>query len=108
MSAGGLLRLVAYGAQDVNFTHDNMMPFFQKTKLENWFDDDEPVEPLKHRLAIKLDHCSICCDDIKINDEIHTTVCSHTYHHQCLSKYIKHLNKSYYNCPLCRTEISLD
>lgn len=108
MSAGGLMQLVAYGAQDIYLTNNPQTTFDNMTRIRYSTFVPRIQTQLECHAAIKSNYCPICCDNIEINDKIHTTICSHTYHHQCLSKYVEHLNKSNYNCPLCRTEISLE
>lgn len=41
--------------------------------------------------------CSICLDDININDDKYITKCNHIYHNNCLNRWNKN------TCPNCRT-----
>jgi hypothetical protein len=40
--------------------------------------------------------CSICLDDININDDKYITKCNHIYHNNCLNRWNKN------TCPNCR------
>jgi hypothetical protein len=47
----------------------------------------------------KSDSCSICLEDLE--DDLVYTLCGHTYHKKCISRWQKNKN----NCPLCRKKI---
>lgn len=46
-------------------------------------------------------NCSICFDDFSNDDKISITECNHSYHTNCIEKWIK--NKR--TCPICRRTI---
>jgi NACalpha-BTF3-like transcription factor len=48
----------------------------------------------------KMEVCSICFESLE-DDKIHTTKCSHSYHKECLEKWLNKNN----TCPICRTKI---
>lgn len=57
----------------------------------------------KHTVTEKPeDRCTICLQDIDINDEMTTLTCKHYYHHDCIVKYLKEFD---YKCPICRIEV---
>jgi hypothetical protein len=43
--------------------------------------------------------CCICMDEMKVNDKIIETLCSHKFHSNCYTKYI---SKAKIICPCCR------
>ena len=47
--------------------------------------------------------CSICLEKI-VNDDKHITSCNHTFHEECITKWMS-LN---HNCPLCRKNLDLN
>jgi NACalpha-BTF3-like transcription factor len=47
-----------------------------------------------------MEVCSICFESLE-DDKIHTTKCSHSYHKECLEKWLNRNN----TCPICRTKI---
>lgn len=49
----------------------------------------------------KEEICSICLDNIKTGDEYYETVCSHTFHYDCLYEW----SMVSINCPICRNDI---
>eukprot|EP00929_Paragymnodinium_shiwhaense_P091542 TRINITY_DN51465_c0_g1_i1.p1 TRINITY_DN51465_c0_g1~~TRINITY_DN51465_c0_g1_i1.p1 ORF type:complete len:184 (-),score=20.31 TRINITY_DN51465_c0_g1_i1:18-569(-) len=50
-----------------------------------------------------LEHleCSICCGPLKGDGAISRAACSHSFHEQCLFKWLRHR----VNCPVCRTDL---
>ena len=48
------------------------------------------------------DKCSICLDDMKINQEVIELQCNHIYHSNCINEYLTNYN---YKCPCCKEEI---
>ena len=48
--------------------------------------------------------CPICFELLKNEENIYITKCSHIYHKDCLSKWLKKA----FNCPTCRNEIEID
>ena len=45
------------------------------------------------------DKCSICFDDMKINQEVIELQCNHIYHSNCINEYLTNYN---YKCPCCK------
>lgn len=110
MAAGGLMRLIAYDSQDIYFDDSSNTKRTEKKTKKNPTISRKKLKiysKLSHTHATKLEYCSICCENIELNDTIHTTVCKHVFHHKCLSNYVKSLYQLRYNCPLCRHEIQL-
>ena len=48
-------------------------------------------------------HCSICLDHIESNHVIYTSKCEHTFHFNCIKKWLE----TDCTCPLCRNELFL-
>jgi hypothetical protein len=44
--------------------------------------------------------CSICLQDFVVDDSLRTLPCTHSYHSECIDKWLNQVNK----CPLCRHE----
>lgn len=78
------------------------------------FDDilgDVYVEPSQQNRTLNLqsfvnsrnrdDECIICKTNFQPNDSLCTNTCMHTFHHNCLSTWVKY-NPS---CPICRSNI---
>ena len=45
--------------------------------------------------------CSICQDDIIMSEEVIHLECKHTYHSECIKKWVKYKAE----CPICRASI---
>ena len=46
--------------------------------------------------------CNICLEEFQVGDEMRTTACAHTYHKQCLDRWLSQVG----SCPICKTEIT--
>ena len=55
----------------------------------------------KAKLFNQDEDCSICYESMIDDDDTITTPCNHTFHKDCLKKWV--INKN--NCPLCRSEL---
>lgn len=66
--------------------------------------DDKDIENLEiSKLENNLNSdCSICISSLIKDDEIIKTKCSHTFHKDCIIKYLKEYSNK---CPICRTEV---
>ena len=55
----------------------------------------------------KLLSCPICLESIDLNQTIVTSKCKHTFHNECLKKWLtaSSLNN---NCPSCRTDLFIN
>lgn len=87
--------------------------------VENTYDYyTRPLEDVKIRLSYNqynsmikrsickdnnAEVCSICLNDIKRNQKISTTTCNHTYHTNCLKKWLM-LECTRPECPQCRRD----
>ena len=51
-------------------------------------------------VASMNDHtkCAICLEKYKVNDELRTLTCTHTFHRQCVDQWMQIKT----NCPTCR------
>jgi hypothetical protein len=52
--------------------------------------------------------CVICLD--KIKQKYYLTNCKHKFHEECFNNYLnfRDKDKSYINCPVCRTELDIE
>jgi hypothetical protein len=66
--------------------------------------DEEEKEKLnKFMLETKIDQkCNICLEDMIAGEEVVVLPCDHTYHSNCIFKYLEEYN---YKCPTCRKEV---
>jgi hypothetical protein len=66
--------------------------------------DEEEKEKLnKFKLETKIDQkCNICLEEMIEGDEVVDLPCDHTYHSNCIFKYLEEYN---YKCPTCRKEV---
>jgi hypothetical protein len=70
-------------------------------KVSTSDDDIEKLEVVT--LDKKLeDNCTICMDNMNINDEVIILQCKHTYHKKCIVENIDELRN---RCPVCRHDI---
>ena len=60
---------------------------------------DPPV--LTPHACTKEDTCPICLETTKLGEEVCTLKCTHTFHNQCISRWV--MRKS--TCPYCRQEL---
>jgi len=63
---------------------------------------NEEMYKFKSICNIEIDNCSICINEMILNENIYETECKHRYHKNCLEQYIKHNSKNKITCPLCR------
>ena len=86
-----------------NQLNNNMTPYqpFQDVLITT---DDIDIEKLKiNKLKNNLNiNCSICISSLIKDDEIIKTKCNHTFHKDCIIKYLKEYSNK---CPICRTEV---
>ena len=73
---------------------------------------NQELEQIKEKQIKYEDVCSICIDEILIEDGSTTDCCRNTFHKSCIHKLcenkvknLTHLDKV--RCPLCRTEIPI-
>jgi len=107
MVAGGLMQLVAFGAQDIYFSHQTPTRNVHRVKLET----ERENKKKKHR-EIKISKymkfknfkktdkydqrkCMICCSKFKQDEFVLVRKCKHIYHKDCD-------NNKIINCPICR------
>ena len=64
-------------------------------------------ENLKIKHYIKIgEECSICYDDINHKDNAYLTDCGHSFHKNCINKWLME-TKFDGNCPICRQDIGI-
>ncbi len=81
---GGLMQLVAYGAQDMYLTTSDISSSETDTVAELF------LEFTNITIENKLidDICTICLDNFRPDDKIHETLCNHCFHHGCMYDHI--------------------
>ena len=60
-----------------------------------------PISKVRSNDNLLLDECSICLEKYKKNEKIINLNCSHSFHQNCLSKWLNNNN----TCPQCRENI---
>ena len=89
--------------ENIISTHDeNIISTLNKDVITTL--NEEDINNLnKYILKNNLeDKCSICLDDMKINQEVIELQCNHIYHSNCINEYLTNYN---YKCPCCKEEI---
>jgi SUMO ligase MMS21 Smc5/6 complex component len=86
-----------------NQLNNNMTPYqpFQDVLITTDDTDIKNLEINKLENNLNID-CSICISALIKDDEIIKTKCNHTFHKDCIIKYLKEYNNK---CPICRTEV---
>lgn len=66
--------------------------------------DEEEVDNLIKEVVIEKqpERCTICLQDIDKDEHMIKLKCSHYYHAECITKYLKEFD---YKCPICRENI---
>jgi hypothetical protein len=127
---GGLMQLVAYGAQDVYFTGNPQITFFQSTynqytnfdseqtfqgtanfrgkvtlKKVTLTDDFVEIKYLFEEQILSDEDCSICCQCMTGNKLVKCETCNNIFDHECIKQW---LNMGYNKkCPMCRSLIDI-
>lgn len=93
-------------------THLPMEPFPMPPLTEHYeydedvlvtLDEDELNKLNKLNVTEKQDsRCTICLMDIDVGESMIKLGCSHSYHSECLEKYLKEYD---YKCPVCRADV---
>lgn len=66
-------------------------------------DDSEYCKITNYTLEEKTDFCcSICLDNLEINQQISKLPCTHIFHSECITTYLKEYHRI---CPVCRAEV---
>jgi hypothetical protein len=127
MPGGGLMQLVAYGAQDAYLTgnpqvtffrttyrrYTNFNPYNQNEYEQNQYEQNEFVNPydinkwtIKYVIILETDRnmeCPINLELIKLNDQYcRCTQCKHNFSKEALIESFK----TNHTCPMCRAEWS--
>ena len=56
-------------------------------------------------LASLVDTCTICLDDVLVGQSVLTLRCGHTFHAECISKWV---TASATTCPMCQLDVRPD
>jgi len=92
LPSGGLMQLVAYGAQDVILTSQPQISFFREhTPTQLW----RSVRFNKVINKYDLTECCICLSNYKPEDKVMLGTCGHFIHKSCGYESVK-------QCPYCR------
>jgi len=86
---------------DIVITINHQLPTFENVVVTV---DDTDFENL-NTCVLTSDHeldCSICMSKMCKDEKITTLKCSHVYHTECITPYLKEYN---YKCPICRSEV---
>lgn len=89
-----------YQFLNTNIAYDTLSYLFyryQSTKL--YFQLFQKQSSHTH---LKNNNCIICYKNM-LNTKSFTTICNHTFHTECISKWILTYSKKY--CPLCKTHL---
>ena len=113
--SGGLLQLVAYGAQDIYLTGNPSITYFNVQYRRNTSFKEMPspkhicLDFTPYSAEIVAYECAICLSDFDLTSQVHITKCNHVYHHGCLYSYIECIgpHNLEYKCPLCRTSLDI-
>ena len=103
--SGGLMRLVAYGAQNMYLVGEHRIDFnkpniFTRPKTTIF------LSVIDFTAELENESCPICLDNYKSTDQIHKTICEHLFHHDCMYEYISQNYNTTYKCPNCRCQIN--
>jgi len=113
MVSGGLMQLIAYGAQDLYLTGNSQITFFKTiyrkhTKLANNIEEEEfckyiydKYESFQDKDKYNQTSCPICCEEYYLADDIVIWGCQHIYHKKCHQMNIC-------CCPVCRHDDPYD
>tara|TARA_A100001015_G_scaffold224568_1_gene253240 strand:- start:3972 stop:4382 length:411 start_codon:yes stop_codon:yes gene_type:complete len=77
-----------------------MKSFLIKCK-DNYNVNKIPIIKIRSNDNLLLDSCSICLEKYKVNDKVMNLKCRHSFHKDCLNKWLKNNN----TCPQCRENI---
>jgi len=102
---GSLMRLIAFGAQDVYLTRNPQITFFKVVSKTNFISKNKLQLILSDDKNIISDNCSICLNEYVTGEKLGMTQCRHYYHWNCIITYIRSSNDP--KCPLCRAIISI-
>lgn len=59
------------------------------------------LEPRYSTISDKNTQCTVCMDNIDLNQTIVQTQCNHIFHSKCLDNWVKYKS----DCPICRKKI---
>lgn len=103
---GGLMQLVAYGAQDIYLTGNDQIRFRENGQLLVFSELDEKTieanffdEYNKRLEVLSNDDCIICCECMTGDKAIDCICCKKIFHVKCVGTWTKNKN----TCPHCRT-----
>ncbi|XP_021299876.1 LOW QUALITY PROTEIN: E3 ubiquitin-protein ligase RNF165-like [Herrania umbratica] len=98
-------RALEESASELETSNYNMVPakessvkkMLKRVRVEG---GDRDGENIKKRRVI-ADECVICLEELKVGSDASRMPCSHTFHGDCIEKWLK---QSHY-CPICRLEM---
>lgn len=87
------------GFGGINLFRSIMTEQVRETEIESKMDIEMYTENIEHGHD---EPCSVCLNDIWVNDNPMVTKCGHVFHHNCLQEW-NLINNS---CPICRKELT--
>lgn len=72
------------------------------TQYLKLIEEKNPTRFFPDRLRPELPECTVCLSDFEEGDKIRNLQCNHTFHKDCLDKW---LQQYWATCPLCRTKV---
>ena len=67
---------------------------FRNKRIRSSYEEIYDVEKC---LGNGQDNCTVCLEDMKINDDLYRAWCGHKFHTHCLERWLEEDNR----CPLC-------
>jgi len=86
---------------NINYTNNQEDNFDEDVLVT--LDEKELADLNKELVETKQkDRCTICLQDINPGEYMTTLKCSHYYHYECITEYLKEFD---YKCPICREDV---
>ena len=87
------------------YIFDNSIPLNQKKEKKkneySWLKKEKLTEELMNKKKEGYE-CSICLENIKINEDINILKCGHIFHYKCIEELLDHNDNK---CPNCRSDL---
>lgn len=92
--SGGLMGLIAYGAQDIYLSVNPNITFYHNEPVVEIF-KEEKFDNFQKNDKYNQCECVICLDKFNVTDLVIVRKCEHIYHKNC--DYVQLIS-----CPICR------
>ncbi|KAK6270215.1 hypothetical protein POUND7_007320 [Theobroma cacao] len=101
-------RALEESASEFETSNYNMVPakdssvkkMLKRVRVEPAKRGKKQEKPIKKR-RLEAENCVICLEELKVGSDAFQMPCSHTFHGECIKKWLK---QSHY-CPVCRFEM---